>query len=211
MPALASTDVAHTEVTDHRIQRRPTTGPVLENAQSTPASFGLRPFANTPEAKADIRDLALAWASAAESGSPETVKKAEQLLRKALVDSPKDGALLSSLAYLEQKQGKLDDARELYQRALAQDAMLLDAAANLGVIEANSGHMNDAVALWQSVFERAPGRSGVGMNLAYAYCGAGKPEQARAFTMRVLQFNPDLDSAKRLMRGLNASPPKCAM
>ena len=32
MPAALSSDVAHTEVTDHRIPRRPTTGPKLENA-----------------------------------------------------------------------------------------------------------------------------------------------------------------------------------
>jgi tetratricopeptide (TPR) repeat protein len=210
MPALASTDVAHTEVTDHRIQRRPTTGPALENAQTVRASFDLEPFPNTPDARADARDMALAWASAAESGSPDTVKKAEQLLRKALLDTPKDSALLSSLAYLEQKQGNIGEARELYRRALVQDPMLLDAAANLGVIEANSAHTTDAVVLWRSVFERAPGRSGVGMNLAYAYCSAGKPEQARDVTMRVLQFNPDLDSAKKLVRGLDASPPKCA-
>lgn len=209
MPALASTDVAHTEVTDHRIQRRPTIGPAVENAQGTPSPLALQPFPNTPEAQADIRDLALAWASAAESGSPDTVKKAELLLRKALTASPKDSALLSSLAYLEQKAGNVSDSRELYQRALAQDPMSLDAATNLGVIEATSGHMREAVTLWESAFQRAPGRSSIGMNLAYAFCGAGKIEQAREFTLRVLQFNPDLDSAKKLLRGLNATPSKC--
>ena len=87
-------------------------------------------------------------------------------------------------------------------------------AAELGgvcVIEARDGHMSDAVTLWESAFQRAPGRSGIGMNLAYAFCGTGKPEQAREFTMRVLQFNPDLDAAKKLLRALNATPPKCAM
>ncbi len=211
MPALASTDVAHTEVTDHRIQRRPTMGPALENAQPVPTSFVLRPFPNGADAQADVRDLALAWASAAESGSPESVKKAETLLRKALVDAPQDAALLSSLAYLEQKRGNSSEARELYQRALLRDPMLLDAATNLGVIEATSGDINDAVALWESAFGRAPGRSSIGMNLAYAFCGAGKTDQARDFALRVLQFNPDLDSAKKLLRGLNAAPPKCGM
>ena len=130
------------------------------------------------------------------------LKKAEQLLRKAVQDSPKDAALLSSLAYLEQKQGAISDARELYQRALAQDPDLLDAATNLGVIEAKSGHMREAVALWESAFQRAPGRSGIGMNLAYAFCGANQPDQARDFTMRVLQFNPDLEEAQEAAEGV---------
>src|SRR5208337_3927542 len=85
---------------------------------------------------------------------------------------PKDPALLSSLAYVEQRRGAIDDARELYQRALAQDRNLLDAATNLGVIEANNGHLREAVTLWEGAFQRAPGRSSVGMNIARAFCSA---------------------------------------
>ena len=116
---------------------------------------------------------------------------------------------MSSLGYVEQRRGAINDARELYQRALAQDPDLLDAATNLGVIEANSGHLREAVTLWEGAFQRAPGRSSIGMNIARAFCGAGQFDQARDFTLRVLQFNPDLDSAKKLLNGLNATPPKC--
>ena len=211
MPANLSTDVAHTEVTDHRIPRRPITGPVLENSFS-PASSALprfAPFPDSPEAERDNRDMALAWASMAENGDAAVLQQAGQLLRKAVQESPKDPALLSSLAYVEQRRGAINDARELYQRALAQDANLLDAATNLGVLEANSGHLREAVTLWQGAFQRAPGRSSVGMNIARAFCGAGQFDHARDFTMRVLQFNPDLDSAKKLLNGLNGTPPKC--
>ena len=112
---------------------------------------------------------------------------------------------------MEQRRGAPDDARELYQRALAQDPNLLDAATNLGVVEANHGNIRDAVTLWEGAFQRAPGRSSIGMNIARAFCSAGHVEQAREFTMRVLQFNPDLDSAKKLLNGLNATPAKCGM
>ena len=213
MPANLSSDVAHTEVTDHRIPRRPNSGPVLadEVTQSSPSLPRLVPFPDSPEAERDNRDMALAWASMAENGDAAVVKQAEQLLRKAVQDSPKDAALLSSLGYVEQRRGAINDARELYQRALAQDPNLLDAATNLGVIEANSGHLREAVTLWEGAFQRAPGRSGIGMNIARAFCGAGQIGPAREFTMRVLQFNPDLDSAKKLLNGLNATPPKCGM
>ena len=65
--------------------------------------------------------------------------------------------------------------------------------------------------LWEGAFERAPGRSSIGMNIARAFCSAGQVEHAREFTLRVLQFNPDLDSAKKLLNGLTASPAKCGM
>ena len=213
MPANPSTDVAHTAVTDHRIQRRPNTGPALVDAvtRQSPSLPRLTPFPDSPEAESDNRDIALAWASMAENGDAAILKQAEQLLRKAAQESPKDASLLSSLGYVEQRRGALNDARESYQRALAQDPNLLDAATNLGVIEANSGHLREAVTLWEGAFQRAPGRSSVGMNIARAFCAAGQPERARDFTQRVLRFNPDLDSAKKMLNGLNANPPKCAM
>jgi tetratricopeptide (TPR) repeat protein len=211
MPANLSTDVAHTEVTDHRIQRHPTTGPALENALTQPVSTlpRLVPFPDSLNAERDNRDVALAWASMAENGDPAVLKQAEQLLHKAVQESPKDPALLSSLGYVEQRRGAIDDARELYQRALAQDPNLIDAATNLGVIEANRGHMRDAVTLWEGAFQRAPGRSSIGMNMARAFCSAGQLDRARDVTMRVLQFNPDLDTAKKLLNGMNATPAKC--
>ena len=213
MPANPSTDVAHTEVTDHRIQRRPNTGAMMEDAvaRPSPALPRLTPFPDSPEAERDDRDLALAWANMAENGNAAVLKQAEQLLRTAVQESPKDAALLSSFGYVEQKRGAISNARELYQRALAQDPNLLDAATNLGVIEANNGHLGEAVKLWEGAFERAPGRSSIGMNIARAFCSEGQPERARDVTMRVLQFNPDLDSAKKLLNGLNGTPPKCGM
>ncbi len=213
MPANASTDVAHTEVTDHRIQRRPNTGAVLEDALARPVSTlpKLVPFPDSPQTEHDDRDMALAWANMAENGDAAVVKQAEQLLRKAVQESPKDAALLSSFGYVEQRRGAVSDARELYQRALAQDPNLLDAATNLGVIEAKSGHLGEAVQLWEGAFQRAPGRSSVGMNIARAFCSAGQLDRARDVTMRVLQFNPDLGSAKKMLNGLNGTPAKCGM
>ena len=115
------------------------------------------------------------------------------------------------MGYIEQKRGHTNDSRELYQRALARDPSLIDAATNLGVLEAKSGHMNEAVALWEGAFQREPGKSSVGMNLARAFCGIGQIDSARDVTLRVLEFNPDLNSAKQLLHDLNKTPPKCGM
>ena len=210
MPASLSTDVAHTEVTDHRILRRPSSTPMLENAFAQPAMPTLMPFPRSHAADNDVRDEALAWESVAESGPKSAEGQAERLLRSALLKSS-DPALLSAMGYIEQKHGATDRARELYQKALVIDPNLIDAATNLGVLEAKSGHMSEAVTLWQGSFQRAPGRSSIGMNLARTFCGSGQFDEARTYTLRVLQFNPDLGAAKKLLNGLNADPPKCGL
>jgi Flp pilus assembly protein TadD len=99
----------------------------------------------------------------------------------------------------------------LYERALARDPDRIDAATNLGVLEAKSGNLNEAVVLWQGAFQRAPGKSSVGMNLARAFCGAGQIDKARDVTLRVLEFNPDLQGARQLLHPLNQTPPKCGL
>jgi Flp pilus assembly protein TadD len=113
------------------------------------------------------------------------------------------------VGYLEQKHGADDKARELYRKALEHDPGSIDAATNLGVLEAKQRHLAEAVKLWQSAFERAPGRSEIGMNLARAFCAAAQYEAARTYTRRVLQFNPDRGSAKKLLAALNETPPRC--
>ena len=115
MPAALSSDVAHTEVTDHRIPRRPSSGPGLENA-GPPSSPQLVAFPKSKDTERDVRDLALAWQSIVDSGMTVEQPQAEKLLRQAVVQFPNDTAVLSALGYVEQKQGANDRARELYQQ-----------------------------------------------------------------------------------------------
>ncbi|MGH9502585.1 MAG: multiheme c-type cytochrome [Terriglobales bacterium] len=205
MPASASTDVAHTQVTDHRILRHP-----APREDANPSPTALLPFPDTAEAEHDLRDLALAWQALAEDGIATAEQHADTLLRSAATKFPDDPEILSALAYIEQKQGSIKPARDLYRRALAADPNLIDAADNLGVIEAESGHVREAIALWQGAFKRAPGRSSIGMNLARSFCAVGRFDDARSYTLRVLEFNPDMGAAKNFFRSLNHTPPTCA-
>jgi predicted CXXCH cytochrome family protein len=209
MPSSQSKDVAHTQVTDHRILRRPEVSPQLLESAGRPARLQLLPFPGSAGAEDDVRDLALAWESLAESGVESAASEAERLLRSALNKSPDDPAVLSALGYIEQKHGGTERARELYQKALAHDPNSIDAATNLGVIEAQAGHLHEAVKLWQGAYQRAPGRSGIGMNIARVFCEAGTIDEARSATLRVLEFNPDLGAAKRLLQSLNRTPASC--
>jgi Cytochrome c554 and c-prime len=208
MPASPSADVAHTQVTDHRIPRRPQ---LLQDAASpsTSSVLLLVSFLGSDKLDSDARDFALAWASLAEGGMTEAEPEARDRLSKAIKQSPDDPALLSSFGYIEQKHGATEHARQLYQKALAIDPNVVDAETNLGVIEAQGGQVNDAIKLWLSAFRNAPDKSSIGLNIARAYCAEGKFSEARNYVLRVLEFNPDLTVAKQMGKRLNRVPPSC--
>ncbi len=208
MPSLRSTDVAHTQVTDHRIPRRTQMSPqLLQDAATRRSAPRLVPFPASQ--KVEPRDLALAWVSLVESGSSLGETQERQLLLTAVKQQPDDPVLLSALGYLEQKRGVTDEARELYRRALAVAPESIDPSMNLGVIEAQAGHAREAVKLWQDAYKRAPYRSSIGMNLARVYCQAGKGDEARTYVLRVLQFSPDLGPAKKMLQELGKPRLNC--
>ena len=105
--------------------------------------------------------------------------------------------------------GDIAGARVSYQQALALDPNLIDAATNLGVIEAQSGNFPQAVKLLQAAFNRAPGQSNIGMDLARVFCLEGKLEEGRSSLARVLEYNPDMSAAKRLLEDLKQPKPSC--
>lgn len=210
MPSSLSADVAHTEVTDHRILRRPPISPqFLQDGNTQPSLPRLVRFPDSQKTDDDLREFALAWQSLVDGAMTAAAPETEHLLRSALEKSPNDAALLSALGYSAQKKGDIDHARELYEKALGIDPTLIETATNLGVIEANHGHLREAVKLWEDAFQRAPGQSRIGMNIARVLCNAGQPSPAREYVLRVLEFNPDLPEAKNLLQRLNGTPPKC--
>lgn len=206
MPASLSSDVAHTEVTDHSIPRRPSISPRVDDA-SQQREPRLLPFPYSADAASDARDLGLAWESVAGSGVPNAESEAQRQLKIA-AKTP-DSSVLSAIGYLEQKRGNLEAASKSYREALEISPGLIDVENNLASLDARTGHTQEAVTLWEDAFRKAPGRSTIGMNLARAFCASQQYDAARDFTMRVLQFNPDLAAAKRMINGLNAIPAKC--
>jgi len=60
-----------------------------------------------------------------------------------------------------------------------------------------------------AAFERAPGRSSLGINLARALCLSGYGEEAKAAIGRVLKFNPDFSTARGMLKQLESGEVKC--
>jgi predicted CXXCH cytochrome family protein len=205
MPASSTSDIAHTQATDHRILRQQQTAAPNAQPQTEQRLLPFPADSGAPTA----RDLGLAWESLAQQGVKTADAQADEWLRKAVVEAPNDAGVLAALGYEEQKRGLTQQAREHYLHALEIDQLSNEAALNLGVIEAQAGNADRAIKLWQGPFERIPGRSEVGMNLALLYCSTGKIEKARATIVQVLKFNPDLTQARNLQRQLNADPATC--
>ncbi len=205
MPSLPSTDVAHTQATDHRILKNPM-GPQPALISAAPR---LEAFPNNEADLVTDRDLALAWEQLAERQIDGAYRESEEYLRKAVKEAPDDPKLLSALAFTELQRGHDQEARELYERTLKLRPRSNTAATNLGIIEAREGHLRRAVELWQPAFERVPYRSAIGMDLAMAFCVAGQKDEARRYVERVLEFNPDFGKARQLLAHLNGEPGQC--
>lgn len=208
MPALPAKDISHTQATDHRILRRPAPEAVASN-QLQPSK--LEPFPASMATKDDARDLGLAYETIAARGNWFAAAEAERLLALSYRQDQNDAPVLSALGYIAQHRGDLDTARQYYEAALRNNAYDDEAATNLGVLEARNGHLRRAVELWQGVFQRAPWRSPVGVNIALGFCSAGKFDEATLYVKRVLQFNPDFASGRTLLSQLAATPPRCSL
>jgi predicted CXXCH cytochrome family protein len=207
MPALSARDISHTQATDHRILRRPESATQKANLSTAK----LEPFPATKQTHDDVRDLALAHETLVERGDQTAAFEAERLLELANTQDANDAPVLTALGYIAQQKGDQEKARQYYERALAADPYAEEAATNLGVAEAREGHLQRAVSLWQNVFQHAPWRSSVGIDIALGYCAAERFDHAREYVTRVLEFNPDFATGRSLLSQLNANPPRCSL
>ena len=204
MPSVATIDVGHTQDSDHRILRVPAASQQGPGADPKLIRF---PPVNQEDS---FRDVALAWVSiAGSSGSPYAIQQSEKILPQALAQSPEDAELLTAMGYSEQQKGLTDLARGHYEHALRVKPLSLDAASNLALIEANAGHLDRAGALWKAAFERAPGRSSLGIYLARALCLSGHGDESKGTIARVLRFNPDSSTAREMLRQLQSGEVTC--
>jgi predicted CXXCH cytochrome family protein len=204
MPPVASSDVAHTQATDHRILRRPENASGFESLHPV---VKLVEFPPRLKSRSNLRDLALAWESMEKKGTPGAAREVEELLPKALAQNPEDPDLLAAYGYEEQKKGASARARDLYERALRSNPDAADVETNFAVLKASTGDTDGAIALWRRAFERKPWQDSIGVDLALTLCEGSHYEEARDVILRVLEFSPDSGAGKELLRRVNADRP----
>ncbi|HEX4312141.1 MAG TPA: tetratricopeptide repeat protein [Acidobacteriaceae bacterium] len=203
MPRENTQDIAHEQVTDHRIQivSKPFTSPV--STEALVPTGGVHPIA---------RDEGLAWAQLAVGGDRAAGERAMRLLLDAETSDPKqasDAELHMELGFLEQMRGNRERAKAEYQEALRADPYQETAAGDLAVLDAQDGDFADALPIWQSVFQHDPGATAAGIDLAVAQCRSYEREAAAQTLHRVMLFSPDNDAARKFSLALAVGTQKC--
>jgi tetratricopeptide (TPR) repeat protein len=197
MPRNPSQDVAHEQVTDHRIQL-----PGRAGADRPIPGGELVPIGNE---QAGDRELGLAYAQMAHRGDRAAAEKAQSLLRKAEAsEAPeaRDAVLHTELGFLEQSGGDAQAADREYRLALAADPEDGTARGDLAVLFAGTGDFETAVRLWQRVFDEDPAQQAAGYNLAVGECRLGRRSDAQATLERLLRFAPDNQRARAFAAAL---------
>jgi tetratricopeptide (TPR) repeat protein len=207
MPRSASEDIAHEQVTDHRIQ-------IAASRPRSAAERASRSGALVPigEEKATNRELGLAYAQVAKSGDRASGETALILLRKAEAleaATAKDAELHTELGFLEQKSGDIHAADREYRAALAADPDDGTARGDMAVLFAETGDYATAVRLWKRVFDADPAQAAAGYNLALGECRLGQKGDAEATLKRLLRFAPDNQRARALATALAGGTRAC--
>jgi Flp pilus assembly protein TadD len=207
MPRAASEDIAHEQVTDHRIQIVNTASQMTHAASHVGGA--LIPIGH--EETTD-RELGLAYAQMAHRGDRASGETAQALLRKAEVQQApgtKDPELHTELGFLNQEAGDIHAADREYRAALDADSNDGTARGDLAVLFAETGDYATAVHLWQQVFDADPAETAAGYNLALGQCRLGQKDDAEATLRRLLRFAPDDQRARALAAALAGSAQAC--
>ena len=178
MPRAASEDIAHEQVTDHRIQ---IVSEHRDRTRHASKSGTLVPIGNE---KASDRELGLAYAQMAQRGDRASGETALALLRKAEAleaATAKDAELHTELGFLEQRSGDIHAADREYRAALAADPDDGTARGDMAVLFAGTGDYATAVRLWQRVFDADPAQTAAGYNLALGQCRLGQKDRCGGY------------------------------
>lgn len=121
------------------------------------------------------------------------LEEAEAVLRRAV--RVRDAAAEYNLGTVLDRQGRTDEARERYERALAIDPFHSRALNNLGVLLDRSGQSDRAIATLQRSVQADPENAEAYSNLGSAFIGARRlPEALRALDTAVA-LDPDAPDA----------------
>jgi hypothetical protein len=210
MPRAASEDIAHEQVTDHRIQIV-NTAPRIPQTVSQNAHGGgvLVPIGDE---KPTDRELGLAYAPMAQRGDRASGETALTLLRKTEgleAATAKDAELHTELGFLEQRSGDIHAADREYRAALAANPDDGTARGDMAVLFAGTDDYATAVQLWQRVFDADPAQAAAGYNLALGQCRLGRKDDAEATLKRLLRFAPDDQRARALAVALAGGSQHC--
>ncbi len=149
------------------------------------------------------RERLFALTGAASTDSVLRAQAAAELHRQVQA-SPTTALSLSFLANIAMLEGRLDEARDALQRALASDPRNPELHLRLGRVALRAGRTAEAIAELRKELEARPGARDAELALGLAYRAAGDTNRARAAYLRVLKRDPDDELASALLGQLPA-------
>jgi predicted CXXCH cytochrome family protein len=203
MPREKAGDVAHEQVTDHRIQRRP--------SPSTQRSAPTGDLTVVGGGRVSDRDLGLAYFQLAKRGDQPSGQKAMLLLQQAERSggTQADPDLHTALGFLAHVSGDQKTAVREYQAALRANPADSAAAGDLAILEARSGDIQNAITRLRAVSQNDPGETTASMDLATIECTMGDPQAAMLALKHLLEFSPDDGKARRALAAIETKPETC--
>jgi Cytochrome c554 and c-prime len=204
MPREKSGDVAHEQVTDHRIQRLP----LLSLDQAAAPTGDLTVVRG---GSASDRALGLAYFQFAQGGNEQAGHRAMQLLQQAERQGGEqaDPDLHTALGFLNQLAGDRPAAVREYQAALRANPADSVAVGDLAILQARAGDPEGAIAGLRWVSEHDPGDTSASMDLATIECAIGDPRTATAVLAHLLEFSPDDGKARQALAAIERNPGGC--
>ncbi len=204
MPREKTQDVAHEQVTDHRIPRYSTV--TIETAATDPQELKA-----IDDVHASNRDLGLAYAQLAEHGNQDAGQRAMPLLENAERANRQslDTDLHTALGFLKQVSGDSNGAMIEYHDALQADPSNSIAAGDLALLDARAGNVKDALPLLQAASKNDPAETGASMDLALVECAIGQPEAATETLQYLLKFSPDDRRARKTVAAIQQGSHRC--
>jgi predicted CXXCH cytochrome family protein len=204
MPREKSGDVAHEQVTDHRIQRHPA-------PPSTPVQARTGDLTLVGGGPVSDRDLGLAYFQMANLGDEQAGHRAMELLQQAErheSDQP-DPDLHRALGFLAHVAGDRAMAVREYEATLRTNPADSIAAGDLAILEARAGNAKAAITWLEGISQNDPGETAAGMDLAMIDCAIGNPQAATRALHHVLDFSPDDTKARSALSAIETRPEIC--
>jgi hypothetical protein len=191
------------------LSRRPTI-PVLVTAACVVALCGVRSFAQAKHWQnshalfthaLDVNPRSFAAYSHLASMANEANRPAEAIaLIKRAIDIRPDAARYAIYAEALRRKGDTAGAMSAYREALRQDENYATALANLAVMLAEAGRLDEAIPLARRAVEVEPHVAQNRFNLALMYLNDNQPELARRELEAVLRSDPNHSGARELMK-----------
>ncbi len=210
MPTRDTVDISHEQVTDHDIEARPVDRSL--HLTSLNDEVKLVPVGG---GNAGDREYGLAYAQLAQRGDRHAARTALQLLMRytqsRMPGAAPDVDVAVRLGYLWQVSGDTARARAAYAEALNANPYEPTALANLAVLDASGGQVQNSVRLLQRLVEADPSQTAAGLNLAFIECKLGEGDEARALLKRLSMFNPDDPQLREFLANGNYAGQNCAL